>query len=181
MNRASKIIVSVVVAGLVALVGAGLYAWHWWGEHSDELVKGTMAAFDEGRKAGTSTDERGCMHNAFEQRERRDKDPKVFNQMRLQLWLVSCLDAAQALPEFCAEVPAADNPFKLAWWSNAECVKRGDVTTECAALYQSQGEYCSSNERRAKLGVLKPEAESPASGRAAPLDAPASGKATAGS
>ena len=154
MTASEKVFLGVVVyvLGIILLVVAG-GVW-FWKRHGTSMIDDSKAAYVQGTREGSATDEKGCLEAAISRyQERRGFANGIANNVRLG----SCLDASRAVPDFCQSVPSADNPFLLATFSAQRCEQSGLKNDPfCPQMFQQVAKYCSSEGRRTKSADFEP-------------------------
>ena len=107
-----------VVGGLGLLItivaGAGYYWWSTkgaaWGAELREMGKQVAA---EGAAAGAGASKDQCVQLAI---KRLSQTPGIMEQVRIELFLESCLNAAQGSLAFCADAPKNDEIMATVAW-----------------------------------------------------------------
>jgi len=131
------IIAIVVVLGIVAVVGAGVF---WWMKNKDALLARAKEVVAEGKQFGRQSDNQGCVDEAL---SRYKKEPGFSSAMSNNFFLRSCLEASRPTPGFCDSVPRATEFMKTAEWQLNQC-RRVDLSTDnyCRQLFQPVQQFC---------------------------------------
>ena len=137
------------IAGVLSVAAMAGGAWWWWTENREKLQDAGAAAFDEGRKAGATLRESGCVDKAIE-RHRVAENRTIFGTIRTNLFFRACLDASQAEAAFCDGVPEKGELVATGVWAGQSCLKAGFTDSYCGQIFSQIGEYCSSAERASK-------------------------------
>ena len=141
---------SLVIAGVAIVLAMVAGAWWWWNENAAKIAEAGLAASDEGRKAGASLGESGCLDKAVE-RHRVDDNRTILGTVRTTLFLRACLDASKAEAVFCEGVPAKGEVLATGTWAGNRCANLGFTDPYCAQMFNQIAEYCSSSDRASKL------------------------------
>lgn len=121
---------------LVILAILGVFAiGAWWKRSGSDLMERAEAVEEEGRKAGLSTDEAGCMRLAQARR-----GGGMGALVGTSIYLDSCLETSRATPGFCEGVPRPTEPLRSMRWETAQCRNPNDL--RCRTLVQAKQEYC---------------------------------------
>jgi hypothetical protein len=127
------VIAAIIIFGSVLLCGIG----GWFGF---KFSKNVEKAQEEGREFGASTDQRGCLDETFKRRDKlKDKVDSIdsaMEQMRLEEFLVGCLEISKPTKGFCHGVPKASEFTKTIDWATKECQKIGRGNDDrCTNIY----------------------------------------------
>jgi hypothetical protein len=132
------IIVGVLIVLLVVgVIAAGVF---WWSRNKDALIARGKAQMTEGRTAGLSTDNRGCVDKSV---ARYKADPGFAGTIAANLFMQSCLEASQATPGFCDGVPRVIEIMKSSQWSLEQC-RLVDLSRDqyCPQLFGPVQQFC---------------------------------------
>jgi len=141
---------TLAIAGVAVVLAMAGGIWWWWNDNAEKLQESGTVAFDEGRKAGATLRESGCVDKAVE-RHRIDENRSVFGTVRTNLFLRACLDVSEPEAKFCDGVPAQGEIVSMGLWSGQSCAKRGFTDAYCAQVFSQIADYCFSPERASKL------------------------------
>ncbi len=133
-----------MLAGLtLALAGAVRYVW---AVHGDNILASGKASMDEGRRAGLSRGESGCLADAL-WRHGADNPVSLASSVSNGLQLRGCLESSRFEAHFCERVPAQEDIFAAATWGNAACTLQGFSDPFCQNIFRSVVRYCASADR----------------------------------
>src|SRR5688572_11809008 len=116
--------------------------------NKDALRSRAKAIVTEGKDFGKSTDNQGCVDEAF---NRYKKDPGFLSGIANQGFLTGCLEASRPTNGFCDNVPLGDFA-KMQEWKDALC-RRYDLRNgrDCQPLVTPVFTFCGDRERKPKL------------------------------
>lgn len=146
MNKTAKVLLSgcLVVIAIGALFA--VLAWRFVASHKDEWLSKGQAVEAEGRAAGATLGERGCLQRG---RETYGAEMSIGGRISARLWMKGCLETSTpAENDLCASAPAATSFAETIRWQTSQCT--GDDAAVCADLLQETIKYCASRERAAK-------------------------------
>jgi uncharacterized membrane protein YhaH (DUF805 family) len=133
-----------MLAGLtLVLAGAVRYVW---AVHGDYILAAGKVSMDEGRRAGLSLGESGCLADAM-RRHGADHPVSLASSVSNGLRLSGCLESSRFEARFCERVPAQEDMLAAATWGNAACTLQGFSDAYCQNIFQSVVRYCASADR----------------------------------
>jgi hypothetical protein len=117
MSTGAKVVLWVLggLGGLTALAAGGGYYW-WktkgeaWGKEMREMGQRVMA---EGKAAGASASKDQCVQLAI---QRWNGGAGIMEQVRAEVFLESCLNAASGSLPYCADAPKTDEIMATVSW-----------------------------------------------------------------
>ena len=135
--KALLIVAVVVILLIVGVVGAGV----WWFMRNKD---GLRAVATEGKEFGKTTDNQGCVDEAF---KRYKKDPGFLAAMSNQGFLTRCLEVSRPTNGFCENIPLGDLA-KMGEWRESQC-KRYDLRSsiDCQTLTMPIAMFCGERKR----------------------------------
>jgi hypothetical protein len=140
MSTAIKVILGVVVSFVLIVIIGVVIAAYWFTTHKDQLLAGAQKTMKEGESYGRTTDNKGCVNEAF---ERGKRDQSMTGTISNKLFLKGCLDNSRNTPNFCAGVPKQTSFFDSVTWINEQCTKRGATGEQyCTQLFQEVQQFC---------------------------------------
>jgi hypothetical protein len=151
----AKALIIVVILGLllvVGVIGAGVY---WFSRNKDALISRGKAQVEEGRNAGLSTDNQGCVDQSI---LRYKAGPGFTAIIAANLFMQSCLEASKRTPGFCEDVPSETEFVKSSQWRLAQC-KRVELSSDsyCQQLFPPVQRFCDkSRPSREPFQFLRP-------------------------
>jgi hypothetical protein len=131
----------VVVVVVVGLIGAGAF---WWVRNKDSLRSRAKEVAAEGRAFGNTSDNNGCVDEAF---SRYKKEPGFFNSLNYSRFMEVCLEVSRPTPGFCNEVPVG-KIMELMAWRESQC-RHYDVPNDqkCGQLVMAEIMFCGHQKR----------------------------------
>lgn len=146
MNKTAKVLLSgclgVIVIGVLVLV----LAWRFVASHKDEWMSKGKVMEAEGRTAGASLDERGCLQRG---RDRFGSDASIGGRISARLWMKGCLEASTpGTHDLCESAPQPTAFTDMLKWQTSQCT--GNDAALCGDLLQETIKYCASDKRTAK-------------------------------
>jgi hypothetical protein len=148
MNRTSTIVVTALAVTLVAGITGSVW---WWKTHSAEIIDSAKGAYEEGQKAGSKTDEEGCLASAVE-RQKMPDNQGVLASTRSGISLSACLRFAKPSAKFCENVPSAKNALDASLWAIKTCSQHNITDRHCQSVMQQVIHYCGSPTQMKKAG-----------------------------
>jgi hypothetical protein len=129
-----------VVAGICffLVVAAGVGGYLWIKHNKAALIGSAKAVLEEGKHFGAATDSNGCLTEAV---NRLKKDDGIKSQIKIGLFLRSCLNTGKPSDGFCNEVPPEMEIIKSAAWRIQMCRKYG-LKDSHHILFQNVQKYC---------------------------------------
>ena len=149
-----KFVIAIILGSALLAILCVWGAVTWWRSNSPGLMDGVKTTYTEGRKAGESLNENGCLDRALERSKVRE-NRALGEAMKTQLGLSACLTTSKLNPEFCKSVPTMDNPFTAGMWTAKICKQQENTDPNCGGLMQEVVNYCSSPVRKQKLLALE--------------------------
>jgi len=138
-----------MLAGLtLVLAGAIRYGW---AVHGNSILAAGEVSMDEGRRAGLSLGESGCLADAL-RRHGTDKPVSLASSVSNGLRLSGCLESSRTEAQFCERVPPQEDILAAATWGNAACTRQGFSDPFCQNIFQTVVRYCASTDRDGKSG-----------------------------
>ena len=137
-----------LAAVTLVLAGAARYVW---AVHGGNILATGKAWMEEGRQAGASLSESGCLADAL-RRHGADNRLSLASSVSNGLRLSGCLESSHFEAHFCERIPLPDNTFAAAAWGNAACAQQGFSDPFCQNIFQSVVRYCASHVRGDKSG-----------------------------
>lgn len=136
----AKALIAILVLGLLlvlAVIGAGVY---WWSRNKDELLARGKAKIEEGREAGRTTDNQGCVDRAI---DRYKADPGFASGIASGIFMQSCLDVSSPTEGFCDDVPKESEFIKSGQWRIEQC-RRTNLSDDqyCSQLFAPVQRFC---------------------------------------
>jgi hypothetical protein len=119
---------------VLGVIEVGLTVW-WLSRNAERIAAGMDAVVEEGRRAGSGTDEQGCMGLAMEY-----GGGGIRGMVKVTGFLDGCLRAARETPGFCEGVPQPDEFRRSVGWSGSQC--RGSNNPRCTTVMQGKLQYC---------------------------------------
>jgi hypothetical protein len=142
--------VALVVAAAAILSGV---AWLWWVQNSAEFLANGKAHFEQGRAAGRTLDESGCVARATGALAG-EAGSSLTAGIANSVGLSGCLEASRATAGFCDDIPLKTDIFGAAQWIASTCNQMGYAgNTSCTNLIQLLPAHCASPERSRKVGA----------------------------
>lgn len=136
----AKVLIGILVAGVIvvaAVIAAGVV---WVKRNAPDVAKRMEAAQAEGTMVGEKSTGDQCVALAL---GKLGKQQGIFDQVYLQGFTRSCLEAATSPPALCASAPASTEILKAATWSVEQCEKVGRRGSQpCARIMQTVLEHC---------------------------------------
>jgi hypothetical protein len=120
-----------------------------WAVRGESILAAGRASMAEGRQAGLSRGESGCLADALRGHGRDDPvslASSVSNSARLS----GCLESSRREAHFCDGVPAQHDILAVAMWVNAACSQPGFSDPFCQNIFHSVARYCASADRDGK-------------------------------
>jgi uncharacterized membrane protein YhaH (DUF805 family) len=139
---------AMLAAMTLVLAGAARYVW---AAHSGKIQAAAKASMEQGRQAGLSLGESGCLADAL-RRHGGDGALSLASSVSNDLHLSGCLQTSHFEADFCERVPPRDHIFAAAAWANAACTLQGFTDPFCQNILQSVVRYCASADRGHKSG-----------------------------
>jgi uncharacterized membrane protein YhaH (DUF805 family) len=139
---------AMLAAMTLALAGAVRYVW---AAHGGNILAAGKASMGQGRQAGLSLGESGCLADAL-RRHGGDNALSLASSVSNGLRLSGCLESSHFEADFCERVPPRDHTFAAAAWANAACAQHGFPDPFCQNIFQSVVRYCASADRGHKSG-----------------------------
>ena len=135
--KALLIVGIVVVLLVVGVIATGVF---WWSRNKDALMAKGKAQVAEGRNAGLTTDNQGCVDQSL---ARYKADPGFTTTIATSLFMQACLDTSKDTPGFCDGVPVESEFIKSGQWRVEQC-KRVDLSSDqyCQHLFAPVQKFC---------------------------------------
>jgi uncharacterized membrane protein YhaH (DUF805 family) len=137
---------AMLAALTLALAGA---VRHVWALHGEKMLAAGKASMAEGRQAGLSLGESGCLADAL-QRHSADSPVSLASSVSNSVRLGGCLESSRREERFCERVPPEHEILAAATWVNASCSQHGLSDPFCQNMFQAVVRYCASAGRDAK-------------------------------
>ncbi len=116
MKKGTKIILGVLGGvGLLIVLALGTVAW-WFNSHKDELIQQGKVLIAEGAAAGKQSSGDECVAMAMKRMRPNDG---IMDQVRLQVYLKSCLKEAHGTLSYCQDAPPLNEIMKTVAWRQA--------------------------------------------------------------
>ncbi|HEX8693155.1 MAG TPA: hypothetical protein VF746_12085 [Longimicrobium sp.] len=151
---------TLLVLGVV-VVGAAVW---WISKNSGRIASRMEGVVEEGRRAGSGTDEQGCVGLALAY-----GGEGLQGMVNVRPFLEGCLRAARETPGFCEAVPQPDEFRRSIAWSTAQC--RGSNNPRCSSVMQTKLQYCWEGRPKGTQPVPGIDDSLPSDAAAAPTDA----------
>lgn len=140
MSRTLKILLIVAASCLLLLVVTLWAFFRYVGSHKDEWLSKGRDTMQEGREAGRTKRDAECLDQAVAMHREGDSG---FAGLGARLWLNGCLQTATPTPEFCRDVPAADDIAGSIGWQMTECGKHGLAgNSACGGTMSEVQKHC---------------------------------------
>jgi hypothetical protein len=136
-----KIITGLLIGfGILFILGlaGGIAGYRWWKSNKSALIESAKSVIAEAGQFGATTDCEGCVD---EMADRLKKDAGFKNQMKMNIFMVGCLQSSRYTPQFCDSVPPADKIMKTVAWRTNMCKKYG-VNNNAQNVFAAVQTYC---------------------------------------
>lgn len=149
--KALIIVVIVLLLGVLlvlGVIGAGVY---WFSQNKDALIARGKAQIEEGRDAGRTTDNQGCVDKSV---ARYKAEPGFTSGIATSIFMQTCLQASSPTAGFCDEVPKETEFIKSGEWRVTQC-QRVDLSSDqyCQQLFAPVQRFCEKPTLRSNRGV----------------------------
>ncbi|MBO0725781.1 MAG: hypothetical protein J2P52_09295 [Blastocatellia bacterium] len=140
MSKTLAIILS-VIGGLfllgILVVGGFVY---WFYQNKGKLIQAAQNIEKEAREFGAKTNSEGCLNEAL---SRHKRDKSFTGRISTQGFLTVCLQASEASPGFCEDVPPQKEIMKSANWMLKKCAGAGMQNDQgCQQIFGVVQTYC---------------------------------------
>lgn len=148
----AKALIIVAVLGVLLIVGVIAAGAYWWSHNKDALIARGKAQLEEGRDAGRTTDNQGCVDQSV---SRYKAQPGFTGGIATSLFMQSCLETSSPTPGFCDEVPKETEFIKSGQWRVAEC-QRVNLSSDqyCQQLFAPVQHFCERPTLRSNRGGM---------------------------
>ncbi len=119
---------------LLGILAVGGLMW-WVSRNSERINAGAEAVAAEGERAGSGTDQAGCVEKALAY-----SGSGVSGILRVGPFAAACLRACRPTPGFCDGVPAPTEFRRLITWQREQC--RGSTNPACQTVMQAKMQAC---------------------------------------
>ena len=145
--KALIIVGIILVLLVVGVIGAGVY---WWSHNKDALIARGKAQVMEGRNAGLTTDNQGCVDQSI---LRYKAGPGLTGTIAANLFMQNCLEASRPTSGFCDDVPRETDFMESSEWRLAQC-NHVDLSSDqyCQQLFAPVQRFCERPTPRSKEG-----------------------------
>ena len=136
-------LIVVLLIGVSALatcgVAFGAGAW-WFNKNKAGLVAQGLEAKNEGEAFGQQHQDRECVGEVL---GRLTPQSSFTEEIRLRLFLASCVKAAERAPGYCEAVPLPSAVLKVSAWALDTCGRAGRGTDQpCTRVVQGAIDGC---------------------------------------
>jgi hypothetical protein len=132
----------IIVAVLLVLLVIGIIAAGaiWWSKNKDTLIAKGKATIEEGKEAGRTSDNQGCVDKAI---GRYKSERGLMSAIGTNIFMQTCLQGSRPTPGFCDQVPSATSFRESATWTTEQCA-RVDLSGDkfCHQLFQPVQKFC---------------------------------------
>lgn len=140
MSRTLKILLIVAAACLLLLVVTVFVFFRFVSAHKDEWLSKGRDTMQEGMQAGRGMRDADCFDKAITLHR---EGGSGFAGLGARLWLNGCLQTATQTPEFCRDVPSADDIAGSIGWQMKECGKHGLTgNSTCGGTMSEVQKHC---------------------------------------
>ena len=141
--KALIIVAVLLVLIVVGIVAAGAY---WLSRNKDAWIAKGKAQVTEGKEAGRTTDNQGCVEKSV---ERYKAERGFYSAIGTSIFMQTCLQSSRPTPGFCDDVPKQMEFTKTAQWRVEQC-ERFDLSGDkyCQQLFSPVQQFCERGARR---------------------------------
>lgn len=133
------LLISLAVFAVLVVAGvAGVY-W-WWQQNRDALIAEARSVGAEGVRFAVGKNQQACVDEAVA----RVKGAGVIARLKTQVFLTTCLGAAQPVAAFCDGVPKPDEFLKSISWNTQYTSDYGLSSSEGTFVAQTIQRFCAS-------------------------------------
>ena len=139
MSLAAKIILTIVVCFVLAVVAAIAAGALLWSRHGEDLLQAGARQYEQGAAFGRDTDESGCLEAAI---TRYKGDRGLSGSLAAGVFVRSCWKTSRPTAGFCDGVPTPLDLLRGARWQRDQARKAGIDEQFGGQIFSQLRAYC---------------------------------------